>query len=46
METQPDLRLYHTYENFTKSSLAKDNLDIDLVLTSTYNPSWFVVKPV
>jgi hypothetical protein len=46
VESQPNLRLYHTYENFTKDSLEKDHLHFNLVLTNSYNPSWFVVKPI
>jgi hypothetical protein len=42
---QPKLRLYHTVENFTRDSLAADGLDYDIVITHTYNPSWFVIKP-
>jgi hypothetical protein len=39
------LYLYHTYENFTRKSLSKDGLDYDLVITTTYNPSWYFIKP-
>ena len=39
------LHLYHTYENFTRKSLSKDGLDYNLVITSTYNPSWYFIKP-
>lgn len=39
------LHLYHTYENFTKKSLSKDGLDYNLVITSTFNPSWYFIKP-
>jgi hypothetical protein len=39
------LQLRHTVENFTKDSLAADRLDYALVITNTYNPSWFIVKP-
>ena len=39
------LHLYHTYENFTRKSLSKDGLDYDLVITTTYNPSWYFIKP-
>ena len=45
VQHQPGLRLYHTSENFTRESLAADSFDYDLVLTNSYNPSWFVVKP-
>ncbi len=44
--THPELRVYHTVENFTRASLAADGLDYDLVITATYNPSWFFVKPM
>lgn len=43
-ESHPELRLYHTLENFTRESLAADGLDFDLVITNTYNPSWYFVK--
>ena len=39
------LHLYHTYENFRRKSLSKDGLDYDLVITTTYNPSWYFIKP-
>ena len=39
------LKLHHTLENFTRRSLAADGLDYDLVITSTYNPSFYFVKP-
>ena len=37
--------LYHTLEDFTNESLAKDGMDYGLVITNTTNPSWFVIKP-
>lgn len=40
----PEVTLHHTEENFTRESLARDNIDFDLVLTSTVNPSWYIVK--
>lgn len=46
VESQPDLRLHHTVETFTKEGLAQDGIDYDLVITNSYNPSWFVVKPL
>jgi hypothetical protein len=41
----PELEVYHTIENFTRTSLAQDGMDYDLVITNTYNPSWYVFKP-
>ena len=41
----PNVTLYHTLEDFTRSSLHKDGFDYDLVITSTRNPSWYFVKP-
>ena len=41
----PELEVYHTTENFTRTSLAQDGMDYDLVITNTYNPSWYVFKP-
>lgn len=40
------LKLYHTQENFSRESLHVDNINYDLVITSTYNPSWFIIKPL
>ena len=40
------LRLYHTDEDFTRESLGANGMDYDLLITSTRNPSWFIVKPV
>lgn len=45
VESQPSLRLHHTVEDFTEETLAKDGINYDLVITNSYNPSWFVVKP-
>lgn len=36
--------LHFTSETFTRSSLRADGMNYDLLLTSTRNPSWFVVK--
>ncbi len=41
----PELEVYHTIENFTRTSLAQDGMDYDLVITNTYNPSGYVFKP-
>ena len=41
----PELRLHHTAENFTRASLAADGMDYDLVITHSYNPSWYIFKP-
>lgn len=46
VESQPELHLYHTVEDFTQESLAKVGIDYNLAITNTYNPSWFVVKPL
>ena len=45
LQAEPHLRLHHTIENFTNASLAADGMSYDLTLTSTRNPSWFIVKP-
>ena len=45
LESHPELRLYHTLENFTRDSLARDGMNYDLVITSSYNPSWYFFKP-
>jgi len=45
LEEQPKLRIYYTSETFTRESLRRDGIEYDLVITSTRNPSWFVVKP-
>ena len=45
-EAQPGLQIYHTVENFTWQYLTEYGMDYDLVLTTTRNPSWFVVKPL
>ena len=42
----PRLKLHVTTEDFTKESLLHDGMDYDLIITSTRNPSWFVVKPL
>ena len=44
-DEHPNLRLYHTLETFTRQSLKENGMDHDLILTSTRNPSWFLVKP-
>jgi len=46
VESEPSLALYHTTEDFTHRSLKKDGMDYELVITSTRNPSWFVIKPM
>ena len=40
----PHFHLHHTFENFTRASLAQDGFDYDLVITGTRNPSWYVIK--
>jgi len=45
VENHPHLQIHYTLENFTKETLSEDGFDYDLVITSTRNPSWFVVKP-
>ena len=45
IDEHPGLRLYHTIEDFSRESLARDVMDYDLVITNTRNPSWFVIKP-
>jgi len=45
VEMHPELELMHTTEDFTHKSLAQDDIDYDLVITSTRNPSWFFVIP-
>ncbi|RYY89776.1 class I SAM-dependent methyltransferase [archaeon] len=44
-QEHPELTLYHTIENYTMESLAKDGFDYDIVISHSYNPSWFFVKP-
>jgi hypothetical protein len=44
VEEHPEVHLHHTMENFTRESLAADGLNFDLVITNTYNPSWYFVK--
>uniref|UniRef100_A0A7S3K2J2 Class I SAM-dependent methyltransferase n=1 Tax=Aureoumbra lagunensis TaxID=44058 RepID=A0A7S3K2J2_9STRA len=46
LEQQPQLTLYHTMENFSPATFARDNMNYNLILTKTRNPSWFVVKPL
>lgn len=46
VESHPYLRLFHTAENFTRDSIARDGMSYDLILTTTRNPSWYVVKPL
>lgn len=43
-DEQPSLRLHHTREDFTEQSLKMDDMSYEMVITSTRNPSWFVVK--
>lgn len=43
-DNHPEVRLHHTMENFTRESLAADGLDYELVITNTYNPSWYFIK--
>mmetsp|Transcript_30090 Transcript_30090/g.96274 ORF Transcript_30090/g.96274 Transcript_30090/m.96274 type:complete len:311 (+) Transcript_30090:31-963(+) len=45
-DAQPTLKLHHTKEDFTRGSLAAAGIDYDLSITTTRNPSWFVVKPL
>ena len=45
LKSNISLHLYHTVENFTRETLQKVGLDYDLVITSTYNPSWYFIKP-
>mmetsp|Transcript_16774 Transcript_16774/g.50095 ORF Transcript_16774/g.50095 Transcript_16774/m.50095 type:complete len:299 (+) Transcript_16774:101-997(+) len=44
-ESHPRLRVRHTLENFTRASLESDGMNYDLVITGTYNPSWYIFKP-
>jgi hypothetical protein len=37
-------RVHYTNESFTRDSLEIDKFDYDLVITSTRNPSWYVIK--
>lgn len=46
LEKHPTTELRHTLENFTQESLSADGLDYDLIITNTYNPSWYFVKTV
>jgi len=43
-EEHPEVPLHHTMETFTRESLAADGLDYDLVITNTFNPSWYFIK--
>merc|ERR1712226_325926 len=43
-ESHPELTLHHTSEDFTRESLSADGMDYDLIITNTYNPSWYFVK--
>lgn len=45
-DAQPKLELHHTQEDFTRGSLSAAGIDYDLIITTTRNPSWFVVKPL
>ena len=44
IEQHPEVKLWHTAENFTRESLDVDGMDYDLVITNTRNPSWFFLK--
>ncbi len=44
IEKHPELKLYHTIENFNEFSLKQDGMDYDKVITNTRNPSWWIVK--
>ncbi len=44
-ENHPMLRLRHTSETFTRESLYRHGFSYDLLITSTRNPSWFIIKP-
>lgn len=46
VESHPELHLHHTVEDFTRESLAQAGISYDLAITNTYNPSWFVIKPL
>eukprot|EP00526_Cylindrotheca_closterium_P019394 CAMPEP_0113629534 /NCGR_PEP_ID=MMETSP0017_2-20120614/15332_1 /TAXON_ID=2856 /ORGANISM="Cylindrotheca closterium" /LENGTH=225 /DNA_ID=CAMNT_0000539937 /DNA_START=325 /DNA_END=1002 /DNA_ORIENTATION=+ /assembly_acc=CAM_ASM_000147 len=39
------LTLRYTREDFTRESLARDEMDYDLVITNTRTPSWYILKP-
>jgi hypothetical protein len=43
MVEHPELELHHTKEDFSRESLAKDGMDYDIVITHTFNPSWYFV---
>ena len=45
VEQHPELRIRFTSETFTREALKNDGFDYNLVITSTRNPSWFLVKP-
>lgn len=45
-EKDPRLTLRYTREDFTRESLAHDNMDYDLIITNTRTPSWYIMKPV
>ena len=40
----PELTVNYTRENFTREQLARDGMNYDLVITATYNPSWYIFK--
>lgn len=44
VELHPEMTIRYTSENFTRDSLSKDGFDYDLVITSTRNPSWYLIK--
>lgn len=44
-EEHPELELRFTSENFTRETLARDNINYDDIITSTRNPSWYFFKP-
>ncbi|CAJ1935749.1 unnamed protein product [Cylindrotheca closterium] len=41
----PRLTLRYTREDFTRESLAQDDMDYELVITNTRTPSWYILKP-
>ena len=45
LETDSSLVLRHTLENFTRASLLAHNVQFDLAITNTRNPSWYFMKP-
>jgi len=45
VDNHPKLRIHHTSETFTRESLYPHRFSYDLLITSTRNPSWFIIKP-